>query len=1090
MAFAGVSGAQTITGTLVGTVTDPSGAAVSGAKISVRNTATNQGVEAVSLKDGTYTAPDLQPSDYEITITAPGFATANIHKVHLLVASTVRNDVKLTVGSAGDSINVSASPATISTDTSSIGDVLEGSALARLPLNGRTIDRAIIFMAGSTGDSASAPQIGGATHWSGAYYTVDGVPVNDIGNGQAAYSYDTGLSTLPSTEITQEIKVESSLAKAEYEGGSAIAITTKSGSNKFHGEAYYFNRNRAYAARDYFAFAATVVKPPLNRNEFGGYVSGPIWKDKTFFLGGFDGLTQRNGKPNFFTVPTEAERAGNFAGEKQLYNAATGQPILNNQITSIDARAAALLAYIPHANVTPSGTTPVGGVTNNLLQVVKNIYDDFKYTARVDHNLTRVHTLTAEGYYAYGNPYFSRNGTPAQYGNYQNAGYITIDGMIRDVAVFSPRMLNEVHYSYFSHRSIRLGQNANFDPTTLFPGLYGPFRIGGLPTINMTNYTAVGDTGGAGHNPETTQQILDNFTLVRGKHTIKVGGTANFNVVAIKSGTTASSLGTFGFTGRYTTSPSTVPSTSAAYNPYGDALADFLQGYANSTVRATPQVAIYQTFQNYAFFGQDDWAITPRLTLNFGLRWEIQTMANERNGDFSNFDFTTGQLVIRTQGGNFPKDANPTVLGLFPGTYVGSEAHGWGQSVYMTDKKDFGPRVGFAYRVTADAKTVVRGGYGMYYNVIPPFIGPVRISQLNFPYLLSQNYTATSAYAPTLTLAAPFPGTGTVAANPTIYASQRDAKNSRIQQWNLTLEQALPYQTGFRISYIGNRETQAPYYVFDQNFPTFQRPLASLQAGRPYQPWGSILSLITEGMVFTNQMQVEATKRTGHGLYLQTSYTWSQGLDDVPISGTTQNPYNKHADKGPSDSTRRNNFFLQATYDLPFHKSGFGARAVNGWSIATLTQLRSGTPFSPSFTIPSVTTNASGGVAAGTSTVGWYATRPDKIPGANPYAVHSQHGKYFDATAFAVPANFTFGNAGRNSLIGPPELGFDASIEKKTAVTDSTAFLLRLDAFNAPNHPNFGNPSANISTSSAGLITATNSNQANRVLQLGGKFTF
>jgi hypothetical protein len=238
-------------------------------------------------------------------------------------------------------------------------------------------------------------------------------------------------------------------------------------------------------------------------------------------------------------------------------------------------------------------------------------------------------------------------------------------------------------------------------------------------------------------------------------------------------------------------------------------------------------------------------------------------------------------------------------------------------------------------------------------------------------------------------------------------------------------------------------------------------------------------------------MQAELTKRVGNGLYLQTSYTWSSSLDDVPISGTTQNPYNKGADKGPSDGTRRNNFFLQATYDLPFHRHGFGERVVNGWSIASLTQLRSGTPFSPSFTIPSTTTNSSGGVPFGTSTVGWYATRPNKVPGKDPYAVHSQHGKYFDYNAFTVPDNFTFGNAGRNSLIGPPEVGFDLSLEKKTTVHEGAQLLLRLDAFNVLNHPNFGNPSANISnTASAGVITATNSNQPNRVLQLGGKFVF
>ena len=343
--FAAAAGGQSVTGTLVGTVTDPSGAAIEGAKVSVRNIATNQlAIEVTTIKDGTYSATGLQPADYDVTITAPGFATATLQHVHLLVSATIRNDLKLPVGSAANRVEVSASPDSITTDSSSIGDVLEGTALARLPLNGRTIDRALIFVAGNTNDNADNPQISGGLHWGGAYYTVDGVPVNDLGNGAAAYSYDTNLTTLPSTEIVQEIKVESNGAKAEFEGGSAISMTTKSGGNKFHGEAYYFNRNRFGAARDYFAYASTVVKPPLNRNEFGGFLSGPIWKDKTFFLVAVDTLIQRNGKPNFFSVPTDSERAGNFAGYKTLWNSATGTPIPGNQITSIDPRAAALLA--------------------------------------------------------------------------------------------------------------------------------------------------------------------------------------------------------------------------------------------------------------------------------------------------------------------------------------------------------------------------------------------------------------------------------------------------------------------------------------------------------------------------------------------------------------------------------------------------------------------------------------------------------------------------------------------------------------------------------------------------------------------------
>lgn len=1055
--------AQTITGTLTGLVSDPSGAAVSGAKVSVRNVSTNQVLDVTTSKSGEYSAANLEPAVYELSISAPGFATSVVSKVNLLTSATLRNDVQLVIGAADKTVDVTSAPDAITTDSSSIGDVIEGVQVERLPLNGRTIDRALLFTAGNTSDSAASPNLGGGLRWGGTYYTVDGVPFNDLGNGAAAYSYDTNLSTLPSTEIVSEIKVESSLAKAEFEGGSAVSIITKSGTNKFHGEVYEFNRNRAYAARDYFSPVGVTPKPELNRNEFGGTIGGPIWKDKTFFFGSAEFMLYRAGHPRSFAVPTDAQRAGDFTGLTTITDPTTGQPFANNKITTIDPRAAAILAFVPHANLPTSGAGAV-----NLVQYYPTRYDLKRYSAKFDHKLTNSQTLTLGGTYSIGDPYFSPNGTPAEYGNYENAGYITQSAFLRHNMVFSPRMLNEIHYAYLSHRSIRLGQNADFDPSTLFPGLYGPFAIGGLPTINFNGgYTGIGDTGGSGHSPETTQQVLDNFTYVHGQHTIKVGAAANFNHIIIKSGSSnANALGSFGFTGRYT----------------GDSFADFLLGDANSTARAVPQIPNNMKYQDYAVFGQDDWNVTRHLVINAGLRYVLQTTPTEAHGDFTNFDFTNGKFVIRTVGGKLPVDANATTLALYPGVYTTSEADGWGSDVLTTDKKDFGPRLGFAYRPLDSDSLVIRGGYGIFYNFVPAFIGPREISQLNFPFSLNQTYTATAATTPSITFANPFPGTGSVAANPSIYAVNRDLKNTRVQQWNLTVEQLMPASVGLRLSYIGNKATQAPWYVYNKNLPSPMRPLNSLQDGRPFQPWSSILTLVTKGFSITNQMQVEATKRTGNGLYLQASYTWNSSLDDVPIVGGPQDPNNPAADKGNSDGTRRHNFYLSGTYDLQIHRHGFGERAVNGWSISTLSQVRSGTPFTPSFSVP-------GSTATSASTVGWYATRANVVQGVAPYAGGHTVNQWFNPKAFAQPADFTFGDARRNSLFGPNEISLDLSLEKKTTIREGITLLLRFDAFNALNHPNFDNPDGNISDTSVGLISDTG-DTSNRQVQIGGKIIF
>lgn len=1080
---AGTALGQSISGTLVGLVTDPSGAAIVGAKVTVRNTTTNQAIQVTTGTDGEYRAPNLEPSTYEITIAATGFSKATVASVRLLVNATQRNDVKLSLGSEANVVNVSAAPDAITTDTAAIGTVIDGQQVARYPLNGRTVDRALLFVAGNTSDSASAPNIGGATRWGGAYYTVDGVPFNDLGNGAAAYSYDSGLSTLPSTETVQEIKVESSLAKAEFEGGSAISIITKSGTNKFHGEIYEFNRNRAYAARDYYTKAGVTAKPELNRNEFGGTIGGPIWKNKTFFFGSAEYFFYRAGKPRNFVVPTDAERTGDFSAlSKPLYNPLTGTTFTGNKITNIDARAAAIVAYIPHANIANAAPGAI-----NLTQYYPTKYDLQRYTAKFDHTLNSVHTFTLGGTYSRPNQYFSPNGTPAQYGNYDNAGYQTQSAFVRDNMTLSPHMFNTAHYAYLAHRSIRKGQNGNFDPTTLFPGLYGPFATGGLPTFSFNGiYTGVGDTGGAGYGTEAIQQVLDNFTYVHGKHTFKVGAAVNFNSISIKNGSSnANALGSFSFNGRYTSDASAPGTCPTGVTCNGDPFADFLLGYANTTARSTQQINNYEKYQHYAFFAQDDWNLTARITLNFGLRWQMQTTPTEAHGDFTNFDFASGKFVIRTVGGVLPKDANATLLAAFPNTYTTSEAIGWGNSVLTTDKKDFGPRFGFAIRPFNTDRSVIRGGYGIYYNFVPPYIGIRQISQLNFPFVLNQTYAATSSTTPQLTLANPFPGTGTISANPTLYAVNRDLKNARVQQWNLTVEQALPQNFGIRLSYVGNKATQAPWYTYNKNLPYPMRSgLTSLQAGRPYQPWGDILTLVSKGYSITHQMQFEATKRTGHGLYLQTSYTWNSSFDDVPIVGSPQDPYNPKADKGVTDGVRRHNFFLTGTYELPIHHHGFGERAVNGWSISSLTQVRSGTPFSPSFSIPGTTTVN----GATVSTVGWYATRPN-LTGAGFYTGAHSRTLWFNPAAFSVPAGFTFGNARRNSLIGPNEIGVDLSLEKKTKIWEGGNLLLRMDAFNVLNHPNFANPSGNISSASVGQFSGTGA-VANRQVQIGGKIVF
>ncbi len=438
--------------------------------------------------------------------------------------------------------------------------------------------------------------------------------------------------------------------------------------------------------------------------------------------------------------------------------------------------------------------------------------------------------------------------------------------------------------------------------------------------------------------------------------------------------------------------------------------------------------------------------------------------------------WSNGKYVIRTEGGQLPKLAIPRLVQAYP--FVTSEANGWGSDVITSDKNNFAPRIGFAYRPFGDTKTVIRGGYGIFYNVIPVYIGIRQISLTNTPFLLSENFES-GATQPTLTLANPFPGGGAISANPNITAVNRRVTNTYSQQWNFTIEREIAAETGLRVSYIGNKGTSVPWYTYERNLPRTQVP-GAIQGNRPNQPWASISTLDTNGSATTHQLQVEVTKRYRNGLQFQTNYTWNKTLDNVPIVGTPQNPYAANLDRGNGDQIRRHVAYTALDYELPFgpgkklgNVSGAAGKVIGGWHVASVLQFRGGTPFSLGF---------NPGIA------GWYATRPNQVSG-DLYPANKNIEGWFNASAFAIPQQFTFGNSARNMLWGPGQRIVDISFLKDIPFGESRFFQLRAEFFNFPNTPSFGNPSANISTPAAvGKIRGTTVEA--RVVQFGAKIVF
>ena len=659
-----------------------------------------------------------------------------------------------------------------------------------MPLNGRTLDRLLRISAGVTTDSASNPRIAGSSYWGGTQFTVDGINYNDSGNGGGAYSYRSGLSTLPSVDSVAEFKIDSNSQKAEYEGSVSAAVITKSGTNEFHGSALWFNRNKAYAARNFFA--TSLPNPPYNRNEFGYTIGGPIVKNKTFFFHSYEGLRERFSRTNTLSVATDAMRSGNFAGLPTIMDPLSGTAFPGNQIPSgsIDPRSKALLAFVPLPN--QAGTGPAGTISN-YVENVGQVSDINRWGVRIDHHFSGRDQLWVNLNYSKGDPYFVAQAYPSTYGQWLNGGYSTQNGNVTWQHTFSPRTLAEVRYGYLRHASVRQGMNKDYNPLQLFPSLY-PVTYGGLPDANITSHVAIGDYGGSDLTPQLTPQYIANVTHVHGAHTIKAGfDFANFRAASFPSvGGLGSglvnnaALGRFDFTGRYTNND-----TTKAAQP-GHAFADFLLGYPNATYRSStsPNMLFYST--RYSGYVQDDWQVNQTLTLNFGIRYMVQTSWKERNRTQSQFDFASGRLVV--PGDQFPAQAQAKLIAAYPITT--SKAAGLPDSPYETDKNNFGPRVGFAWRPFGGNRTVLRGGFGMYYNFLPVYIGFRQLGFSNPPFLLAESFEAASGATPSLTLANPFPGSGAISPNPSITAVQRNLRNSESYQWNFTAERELRANLG------------------------------------------------------------------------------------------------------------------------------------------------------------------------------------------------------------------------------------------------------------------------------------------------------
>ncbi len=1059
---------QSVTSSVLGTLTDVSGAAITTASVIIVNQETGIEYPAAVGGSGEYTSTNLPPGTYSVKTQLSGFKPTLVKDIVLLANRSARVNLVLEPGALNQTVEVTASAPVVNSENATLGNIMDSQSITTVPLNGRTVDRLIRISAGVSTDSASNPRVGGSPYWGGISFNVDGVGYNDSGNGGGAYSYKHGLSTQPSVDSISQFKIDSNSMKAEFESGVSVTVVTKSGSNDIHGMAWWFNRNREFAAKNFFQTGQT--KPPFNRNELGGNAGGAIIKNKLFYFGSFEDLLERSSlTTSALSLPTDAMRTGNFTGLATIVDPLSGAPFPNNRIPGdrIDQRAAALLSRVP----SPNQAGASNGTLQNYVTSVPNKYDVYRYSVRADYRYSDKDAFFVNLNYSKGNPYFVAQNYPVGYGSWENGGYTTKSVNGTYSRTFSPTVINELRYGFLSHASVRQGMNKGFDPRSLFPQLY-PVDYGGLPNVNMTSYTSIGDYGGAQGSPQLTPQYIDNLTIVRGKHTIKTGFdfatyrvASNPSVGGLGSGLVNNAgLGRFDFSGRFTSATATAAPANS--------VADFLLGDANTTYRSSGSPAMLLSSTRYSAYVQDDFQITSRLSLNIGIRYMVQKPWKERDGIMSQFDPTTGKLFIA--GDKLPPYGQAALASAYPVELRP------GSTLIETDKNNWGPRVGFAYRPFGDNKTVIRAGAGVYTNFLPVFIGFRQLGFSNPPFLLAETFESTPGPAPSLTLANPFPGGGKLSPNPSITAVQRNIKNAESYQWNFTVEREVLKNMGIRASYVGNHSTHLPWYNYQINVSQ-QQISGALQPYRPFQPWADVLILAGGGDSILHQLQLEAVQRYSNGLSFQLEYSWTRSLDNTPVVGGPQDSYNARADRGNSDGMRRHVVTAEYSYELPFGKGKkflggvgrLGQIAAGGWQIGGISYFRTGLPFSLTYTA---------------TQTGWRGGRPNATCDGSLSASGRSRYRWFDPSCYSTPSPFTYGNMARNALFGPGDIIFDVSALKKFSITDRIAGQFRAEFFNMPNHANFGNPATNISTTSTvGTITSAGDP---RQIQFGLKFLF
>lgn len=1102
---------QSDNGSIVGTVTDQTGAAIPNAPVDVTNVETGLKFHSTSNGAGEFNIFAVPRGNYKAEVTASGFQSQTVNfTVEVATAQTLI--FKLVPGAVSTTVTVTSAAPLVDTTNSTIGETVQGAQVTELPLNGRNFTGLALLVPGVTrgvyGDESSgvsgnsetfrnAESGGAALSVNGLRQQADNFLLDGLDDN------DSLLNTIlifPNIDATQEFKLDTSVAPAQYgrAGGAIVSSSIKSGANAIHGSAFWFYRSGNFDANPSYRFlnAPASPNPPFNRNQPGVSIGGPFIKNKLFWFGDYQAFRENQPiNPYFVTVPTALMRAGNFsemlnnpdveqqfvepyclihAGvpsssyvkNGQLYNPINCTPIPNNDIAA--AGIPENKAAINYFNAYPAPT--VSGVVNNFLAHEQQFTHYNTFDARFDYDPTSRDQLFLR--FSYDNSAFTKTpelGTlPSGFGTGSSYTHARAWGL-GYTHTFSPSVVNELLIGY------------NRDDYGYQPPFYGDDLSASLGIVNANRNietsggALIGGNAGIDYTgdyglyavPQNTYEVSDSVDWVHGRHSFKFGATGilrNMEYFRPISGKGYFNFGNGDFTGFPT--------------------AEMLIGFTDSYSIGAQNGFFSNISWEDGFFGQDVWRVNPKLTLNLGLRYDILTWPYETQNRQASFDVDT---------------SSPTY-----GQVLLAGQNGVSRTIVNNNYGNFAPRVGFAYDVLGTGKQVVRGGYGIFY--FPDYGGIDNQLGQQVPFGGSLSYGANIGYCVTFTGQTPAPSAaygcnqsaqqttplplpgfpGFSAATPpaglSTLAVNRNNKNQQIQEWNLQVDQQMGRYDVIDIAYVGSKSdhlsTYYPYNIYQfgtglQNFPTF----------------GSITYENYDGTGNYNGLQLQYQHRQGNDLLVTGSYAWSHTLDNSPgsaQSSTVPLYYDPAADYGNSLNDQRNVFSSSILYKLPFgHGERFLGSAsypvnliVGGWQFNVIGRIATGTPIDLS--------------VSGASD----SDRPDLVrPISYPKSIS---GTWFNTATFAAPptviANgqtvFTrLGTLGRDQIFGPGQRSGDVSLQKNIQLTERYVLQLHGDAFNITNTPQFTNPDGGIHDSTFGKVTNTQLD-SQREIQLAARFTF